>query len=130
MEGSRAVAGGAVDLWSRGRLDEALSAALTGVALADSLNWPVGASVARLVTGREAASKHYIALRLACEPCGASSAAEFIEPARTPALPGSSDAAWFTSFTPVDDSAAAILSRPVGYLHPIEVSGVSWLPAH
>ena len=68
--------------------------------------------------------------RLACEPGGASLAAELIEPAILPVLPDSSDTACFTSFMKVDDSAAAMLSQPPGRLHPIEVGGVTRLRAH
>src|ERR1039457_5944607 len=68
--------------------------------------------------------------RLACEPGGASLAAELIEPAILPVLPDSSDAGCFTSFMTADDGAAAMLSRPHGRLHPIEVGCVSRLRAH
>ncbi len=127
---SQAYAARAVALWSRGRLDEALSAALTAVALADSASWRIGASVVRLVTGREAASMRYIALRLARELGDASLAAELIETARLPALPDWSGAPRFTSLITADDSPAAVLRRSLSALHPVRVGGVSRLCAH
>jgi tetratricopeptide (TPR) repeat protein len=119
----------AVALWSRGRREEAVDAALGSVALFNVEVWRTGASVVRLLTGGHRNTAQDIALRLACELDDGVLAAELIESARLPALPDPSAAhQTITVATPQGDIEVA--RRPLGPLHTIAVAGRSRIAGH
>jgi tetratricopeptide (TPR) repeat protein len=119
----------AVASWSRGRLEEAVEAALRAVALYNAGAWHVGSSVVRWMTGDERHSAWHVALRLACELNDGPLAAELIESARLPALPERSPAAATVTFLHAE-ATYDVVHRKLGPLHPLHVEGRSRIAPH